>query len=470
MATSKDSSIAESIAQWATTLNIEDIPPDVQKVAQRLLLDISGLCIAARQTDYVAATISSCDEAGNCTVIGHANQVDPFAAALINGTAAHGEDFDDTFEGTPVHVGAVLIPTLFALAERYHLTNADVLRALAAGAELSCRMALVTPMAIHRAGFHPTAVIGTMAAALAAGVALRLPASALVSALGLAGSMASGIIEYLAEGTWSKRLHAGWAAQSGIRAALLGRAGFIGPRTVFEGRHGFFHSFTNADIEPDFSHLQISLDEHWLCSQLAFKPYPCGTMMQPFIDCALMLQRQGIDPRRITSIECKVGEGTVHRLWEPLTEKHNPSSSYSAKFSVPYGIAVALLDGAAGLEQFSASRVAQQDVRTLAARIGYRIDPDNEYPRNYSGHLQVTLNTGEILEFNQPHLRGGAKEPLTDTELTEKFRTNLNYGSWPADRIEHCQQQLQAMFNHSLPEISDLSFLRAAASESQPPL
>ena len=465
MAANQKHSIAEHIAQWATALAIDDIPADVHRIAKRLLIDISGLCIAARKTDYVTAVMSSYQEAGLCTAIGHAQLFDLFSAALINGTAAHGEDFDDTFEGTPVHVGAVLIPTLIAVAERYRLNNAEILRGLVAGAELACRMALVTPMAMHRAGFHPTAVIGTMSAALAAGVALRSPPSALVSVLGLAGSMASGIIEYLAEGTWSKRLHAGWAAQSGIRAALLAHSGFIGPRTVFEGQHGFFYSFTNGDIEPDFSHLQNGFGEDWLCAQLAFKPYPCGTMIQPFIDCALKLQQQNINPQSIESITCKVGEGTVHRLWEPLAEKHNPSSAYSAKFSVPYGIAVALLDGAAGLEQFSDARVAKQDVRHLAARINYCIDPENEYPHNYSGHLRVTLDDGKTLEFNQPHLRGGTKEPLIDAEIIEKFHANLSYVNWPADQAKFCLQQLESMFTHSLPTYSDWGFLRGSASE-----
>src|SRR6202521_2578860 len=148
-------------------------------------------------------------------------------AAFINGTAAHGEDFDDTFEGGPVHAGAVIVPAVLAACERYALSGAAALIGIAVGVETLCRLSLVVPKAIHRAGFHPTAVLGAMAAAAGVGAALRLKPDQIVNALGIAGSMAGGIIEYLAEGAWTKLLHAGWAAQSGLRAALLGRAGFV---------------------------------------------------------------------------------------------------------------------------------------------------------------------------------------------------------------------------------------------------
>ena len=146
-------------------------------------------------------------------------------AAFVNGTAAHGEDFDDTFEGGPVHAGAVIVPAVLAVAEREKLAGADALRAIAVGVELMCRASLVAPKLIHKAGFHPTAVLGAMGAAAAVATLFNLSKSQFVNALGIAGSMASGIIEYLAEGAWTKRLHPGWAAQSGIRAADLARAG-----------------------------------------------------------------------------------------------------------------------------------------------------------------------------------------------------------------------------------------------------
>ena len=421
-------SAAEVFSRWSAQLPAAALPEALRESIGNAVLDFAGLCLAARDTPYVAAALQAWDGAGACTAIGHARAFDAAGAAVVNGMAAHGEDYDDTFEGTPVHTGAVILPAVLAACEAHGRSGADALRGIAVGVELMCRMALVAPTAIHRAGFHPTAVIGALGAAAAVSAALGLDARQSTDAIGIAGSLASGIIEYLAEGTWSKRLHPGWAAQSGLRAALLGRAGFSGPRTVLEGEHGFFRAFGVAAIAPDFSHLTSGLGETWHAAWVAFKPYACGTMCQPFIDCAIALAREGVRAQDIARIECNVGEGTVHRLWEPAEEKRNPSSSYSAKFSVPFCIAVAFLDGAAGLAQFSEARVADPAVRALAAKVSYRIDPANEYPRNYSGHLRVTRSDGGVREIVQPHLRGGRHEPLSRAELEAKFFANARFG------------------------------------------
>src|SRR5207253_5171018 len=208
-----------------------------------LLIDVVGLCITARNEDYIKSALAACDDDGPCTAIGHTRTLTASGAAFVNGTAAHGEDFDDTFEGGPVHAGAVVVPALLAACERERLDGDRLLLGIATGAELMCRLSLVAPKATHAAGFHPTAVFGALAAAGGVSAALGLPAPAIASALGIAGSMASGIIEYLAEGTSTKRMHAGWAAQSGLRAALMAQGGFTGPRTVLEGEHGFYRAF-----------------------------------------------------------------------------------------------------------------------------------------------------------------------------------------------------------------------------------
>ncbi|HKC57603.1 MAG TPA: MmgE/PrpD family protein, partial [Vicinamibacterales bacterium] len=212
--------IAEELAAWLATAQPSTLPPAARETVGRLILDVCGLCVAARQSEYIRATLASVDRGGRCTAIGHEGAFDAFGAALINGTAAHGEDFDDTFEGGPVHAGAVVVPAALAACEREGLAGDRLLLGIAAGAELMCRLSLVAPKATHAAGFHPTAVFGALAAAGGVSAALGLRAPEIASALGIAGSMASGIIEYLAEGTSTKRMHAGWAAQSGVRAAL----------------------------------------------------------------------------------------------------------------------------------------------------------------------------------------------------------------------------------------------------------
>jgi 2-methylcitrate dehydratase PrpD len=335
---------------------------------------------------------------------------------------------------------------VLAAAERYGRAGADVLRGHVVGTELMCRMALVAPTAIHRAGFHPTAVIGALGAAAGVGAVLRLSAPQLTSALGIAGSMASGIIEYLAEGTWTKRLHAGWAAQAGLRAALLGREGFLGPRTVLEGEHGFFHAFGVPEIAPDFRFVTDGLGEEWQMARIAFKPYACGTMLHPFIDCAIRLTREGVDAADVREVVCRVGEGTVHRLWEPLAEKRTPTTSYSAKFSGPFAVALGLVEQAAALEQFTEAKVRDPGLLQLAARVRYEIDPDNEYPRNYTGDVRVVLPDGSVRAAHQPYLRGGVREPLGRAEIAAKFRANCAYGGWPESATRRLEAWCERLF------------------------
>jgi 2-methylcitrate dehydratase PrpD len=241
-----DVSVAEQLVDRILALDPARLPASLRAKCEDLAVDVFGLCVASRNEDYVKAALAGCDDDGPCTAIGHARTLSAAGAALVNGTAAHGEDFDDTFEGGPVHAGAVIVPAVLAACERHKPDGPSALLGIAVGVETMCRLGLVTPKRVHKAGFHPTAVFGAMAAAAGVGAALGLDRKQMVDALGIAGSMAAGIIEYLAEGAWTKRMHAGWAAQSGLRAALLARHGFSGPRTVFEGTHGLFHGFAHT--------------------------------------------------------------------------------------------------------------------------------------------------------------------------------------------------------------------------------
>jgi 2-methylcitrate dehydratase PrpD len=245
--------------------------------------------------------------------------------------------------------------------------------------------------------------------------------------------MASGIIEYLAEGTWTKRMHAGWAAQSGLRAALLARAGFSGPRTVFEGVHGLFHGFANT-TKGDYEAVTGDFGENWVTETVAFKPYPCGTMTHPYIDCARRLAAKGVKPDSIKEMVCEVGEGTVHRLWEPLAAKQTPKNGYAGKFSSPYCIAAGFIRGNVGLGDFSDEAVRDPAVVALARKVRYQIDPANPYPRNFTGHIRAVLADGGVIEERQPHMRGGAYEPLTRQDIEDKFVLNAEHGGWSAER------------------------------------
>ena len=436
--------LAERIAAISAS-QTANIPGSVRQMLQRVTLDAYGLMFSARNTDYIQAIKSSCIDNGNSTAFGHGPHFTMQDAALINGTAIHGEDFDDTFEGTPVHVSSVIVPTILAIAERDDISPDTFIKSMAFGAELICRLALVAPTAVHRQGFHPTAILGAFGASLTASVAYGLSPQQTASALGIVGSMASGIIEYLAEGTWTKRMHPGWAASAGIKSAVMAKAGFTGPRTVFEGTHGLFKGFASSSITPDFNHLE-SFGNGWVSAGLAFKPYACGTMTQPFVDCALQASNV-LKSENIKEIHAHVGEGTVHRLWEPLEEKRNPSTPYGAKFSVPYCVAIGFLVGKAGLNEFTEEQLSRDDIRSLTSKIHYSINPKDPYPGDYIGWIDVIDIEGNKHTFKQSCLRGGKQEPMSQQELEEKFTSNLGFASLDNQNIKSARDCVNQLFN-----------------------
>jgi 2-methylcitrate dehydratase PrpD len=425
-------SVAEQLAGRIAALDASKLPSAVRTKCEDLLVDVAGLCVTARNKDYIKAALAGWDDDGPCTAIGHARTLSAAGAAFVNGTAAHGEDFDDTFEGGPVHAGAVVVPAVLAACERHRPDGASALVGIAVGTETMCRLSTVVPKAVHKAGFHPTAIFGVMGASAGVGAALGLNQKQIVDALGIAGSFASGIIEYLAEGAWTKRLHPGWAAQSGLRAALLARGGFFGPRTVFEGVHGLFHGFAHT-TEGDYGALG-DFGTRWVTETLAFKPYPCGTMAHPYIDCAKRLAARGIKPEDVKEMVCEVAEGTVHRLWEPLAAKQRPPNGYAAKFATPFILATGFVRGGVGLDAFTDQAVHDRDVLALAAKVRYVIDPDNPYPNGFTGHIRAFMTDGQVFEERQPHFRGGANEPLTRADIEEKFALNARHGGWDQAR------------------------------------
>jgi 2-methylcitrate dehydratase PrpD len=204
---------------------------------------------------------------------------------------------------------------------------------------------------------------------------------------------------------------------------------------VWEGTHGLMHGFAHV-TGGAWEKLTAGFGERWVAESIAFKPYPCGTMIHPYIDCARRLAARGVKVDEIREVVCDVGEGTVHRLWEPLAAKRRPPNGYAAKFSQPWCIAYALVHGHVGLEAFADVRMADERVAALAAKVGYRIDPKNPYPDEFTGHVEAHLAGGRVVEERQAYFRGGAREPLTARDIEEKFRANCAYGGWEGERVE----------------------------------
>jgi 2-methylcitrate dehydratase PrpD len=436
------------IGRFARELQLADVPEPVIDKAKLVFLDTLGIALASSTMDFGAMVTQVARKLGGdkqSVVIGSPHRVAAANAVLANGTLAHGLDYDDTLEEAIVHTGSCAWMTALAVAEAEQASGKALLEAAIVGTEVLCKVGLVAPGKFHARGFHPTAICSTFGAAAAAGKLYGLNSDQWVDAFGLCGSQSSGIIEYLADGTWTKRMHPGWSAHGGVIACLLAQEGFRGPAKVFEGTDGFFNAF-GGKIDFRFEKL-LELGRQWEIPKLAFKSYPCGSISHPYMDCALKIkQKHAPAPEQIAEVVCRTAEGPVHRLWEPLADKQKPVGSYGAKFSLPYSLAVMLVRGRAGLEEFTDAAIEDSAVLKLAARVRYELDPSIDYPRHFSGHVKVIMADGKVFEVNQPHPRGGLEDPLPPAEIEEKFRANarlalaVESGEKIIDAVKHLEQ------------------------------
>ena len=451
---------ARRLARFVAGLRLDTVPPPVVDRAVLLTLDTLGNALAAAGEDFGRAALDTAERLGGApesALLGRATRVAAANAVLANATLAHGLDFDDTREDAIVHTSCVTVTTSLAFAEATGASGRELLEAAIAGVEVMCRVGLAVPGALHARHFHPTAIAGGFGAVAAAGRLQRLTEDQLTQAFGIVGSQAAGIIEYLADGSWTKRMHAGWAAHAGVVATLLARAGFTGPATVLEGEHGLYAAFAGGHDAARLAALLDSVGRVWELEALTLKPYPCGSIAQPYMDCAARLrERDGIRADAVTAIRCRTSPGPVPRLWEPLAAKHAPPNGYAAKFSLPYLIAVILVKGRAGLAEFTDAAVRDADVLRLASRVSYALDPSIDYPRQFVGDVEITLADGRRLRERQDRPRGGPDAPLTSAEIEAKFRGNAGL-ALPASRADAIIAAVRA-----LPGASSLKDLSAA--------
>jgi 2-methylcitrate dehydratase PrpD len=427
---------ARRLARFVLPLTLDAVPPEVVARAALLALDTLGNALAAAHEDFGAVALDVAARLGGppeSLLLGRDARVAAANAALANATLAHGLDFDDTREDAIVHTGCVAVTTALAVGQACGATGRAVLEALIAGVEVMCRVGLAVPGALHARHFHPTAIAGAFGAAAAAGKLRGLTEDQLVHAFGLCGSQASGIIEYLADGSWTKRLHPGWAAHGGVVATELARAGFTGPETVLDGAHGLYAAFAGGHDPARLEALLGTLGAAWELEALTLKPYPCGSIAQPYMDCARRLgERHRIAPQAIAAVRCRTAEGPVPRLWEPLAAKHAPPNGYAAKFSLPYLVAVILVKGRAGLAEFTDEAVRDKTVLRVAERVAYTLDGTIDYPRQFIGDVEITLADGRIVRERQDRPRGGPDAPLSREEIEAKFRGNAALALPPA--------------------------------------
>lgn len=422
--------IVDRLAAFAAGLRHEDIPANVRTRAVHHMLDAAGIAVATTRYDHahrVLTAMRGLGGEGNVPVLGFPARLPPRDAAIVNGYLCHGLDYDDTHVAAIVHPTASIMPAVLSAAAMTGASGELAVTAFVVGVEAVARIGAVARSGFHQVGFHPTGMVGVFGCALAAGRVMGLDARALAMAQGIALSMASGSLEFVADGAWNKRLHPGWAAQAGITAAALARDGFVGATRPYDGRFGLFTSYMGAYAkDADLSLATAGLGETWELMQTAIKPYPACHFTHACIDAALALRQKGAFPARIRSIETRVPAGTFKVICEPEASKLSPANSYDAQFSVQWLTAAALVRGKLGLAELDPAEIGDPEILALTRKVKFADYPDSPFPKAYSGEVVVTLDDGRTLSHREHVNRGAAERPLADSEIVAKFRDNAS--------------------------------------------
>lgn len=438
LAGTSEATIAATLADFVANLRAETIPPEVLERARHLMLDAVGIAHASAHYDFAHRALSAASELsegyGDTPVIGLAARLQRRDALLLNGILIHGLDYDDTHARGVIHATASCFPCAMGVAAQVDAAGEELLAAYVAGMEVATRLAAVARGGFHQVGFHPTGLIGAFACALIAGRLFGLNARQLAMAQGIALSTAAGSMEFLQDGAWTKRMHPGWAAVSGVTAATLARHGFVGPRAAYEGRFGLFNSHLGPlAADCDLSLATAGLGEVWEVGQVAVKPIPACHFTHACIDAAAELRRRhDIAPERIRQVRALVPREVVKTVCEPVATKQSPQNSYDAQFSIPYAVATALSKGRFALDDLDEAALRDERVLALARKVDYEIDPDSPFPKYYSGEVVVTLDDGRELRHREQINRGAADRPLDNHEIARKFDENMALVAAPA--------------------------------------
>ena len=418
--------IARTLGDWVSRIAFTDLPADVVAATKQRVLDVIGLALAGSETAYGASVRTAAlamSSAGPSRLLGSGESAAVGTAAFANAAWAQALEFDDTHNESIVHMSSPTVASVLALADARRITGREAILAIAIGNEISCRIGVVAPGQFHRRGFHPTGLFAPFGVAYAAGRLLGLEGDALARSAGIVGSCAAGLLECWVDGTQSKFLHSGFAAQSGIGAALLADAGVTGPATIVEGRFGFFASHLPADVPTRFDRVTDALGDRWESRNASMKPYPAAHVLHPYVDAILRVrERDAISSADVVRIDCPVAEFNVSIVCEPLSEKLAPASDSHARISLQYTIAEALERGTLGKRAYRTLEDAA--ILDLARRVHYSVDPSFPPPGRFKGEVTLTLRDGRVITETQEYNRGSAENPMTTAELRAKFDEN----------------------------------------------
>ncbi len=417
--------LARQIARFGCGLRLEDVPNSVVASAKLHFVDALGVGLAAATvppSDAWSVAGRKIGGDGPSTVLGRTRGSTPLAAALVNGALIHALEFDDTHVPSVVHGSSVAAPIALAVAEEEGATGAALLRGYLVCWEIMIRLGLAAPGTYQANGFQVTAVAGAVGAAATAASIGGMGEDATVAALGLAGSQASGLMEFLSDGATAKALNPGWAAHTGVTAAALAAAGMTGPERVIEGRFGFLAAFARADGAADRLAGQLdSLGSVWHLPQAAFKLYPCCHYIHPFLE-AVALAVQGLRPDVVAAITCHVPTPMAPLICEPWERRQNPASGYDGKWGLAYCIAALLLNGRVDVATFSAP--PDPEIAAWARRVEWTPMETHAFPDRFDAMVDVTLADGATRRQQVDDVRGGPARPIPAGDIEAKFAAN----------------------------------------------
>ncbi|RJR53230.1 MAG: MmgE/PrpD family protein [Desulfobacteraceae bacterium] len=417
---------AREVARLAWELNYSALDDSVRDRAKYLLLDHLGVAIRGSQTDsshlIQRFLFVNHETSRGVTVLGTPLRAEASLAALANGAGAHSLELDDVVNAASLHPGVAIIPAALSAGCLAGCSGGELLAGIVAGYELTIKLGIALDPAAHYAqGFHPTATCGTFGAALAAAKILKLDSEKTMRALGIAGSQAAGSMEFLADGTFTKRLHAGWAAHAGLIAALLAREGFTGPASIIEGRSGFLHAYSPLS---DPNKVLDGWGRPYELMKTSIKPHACCRYKQGPIDCILRIVREDrLAEQEIEKVVVSVLKAGFSIVAEPSEHKLNPKTIVDAQFSMPFGAAVAIVYGRAFLDQYCMENLASEKVRKVMSRVFCVQDEkmEKEFPRKWPAEVEITTTNGRTYRSALDHPRGDPENPLSWEEIIEKF-------------------------------------------------
>lgn len=414
------------LARFVRRLRLEDLPEEARKAARRCVLDSLGSALGAAESGEIRAVFREYQDWAGLGGNGKSAaawlqgcRTGLFNALLVNGLMSHELELDDVHTGSKSHVGAVVVPAAWTLADALGADGRAFLEAVVAGYEVMGRIGLGMDVASNRRrGWHTTGVIGTFGAAAAAARLMGLDEEQTLNAFGMAGTQSSGLWAFLAEGATCKKLHPARAVMNGAAACLLAKSGMTGPSHILNAEDGGLYPAVSDSF--DMARLTGGLGQGYEITRIDKKPYPCCRTTHHAIDAALRLREEhGLRPERIRSVLVETYDVGVLQCG---FEKY-PESPVEAKFSIPFTCAAAFVQGRVTLGEFSQELLADLQVRRIAAATRVVSDElfTRRYPQRWGSRTTVTLEDGQKLVCQIDDMSGSTAAPLSFKQEADKF-------------------------------------------------